>query len=134
MRRLAPVALAATLATVAFAASAQAPRLGIDVGCRPTATALTFLCAVTVADPQGRPVDGAEIVLSADMPSMPMAHTVSPVKARPVPGRPGVYEGAITLEMLGEWALKLRLDAPRRDVVVRKLDFQADRVSPVGAR
>ena len=79
-------------------------------------------------------MDGAEVTLSADMPSMPMAHNVIPVRAQPVPGRPGSYQGRITLEMPGEWAVRLRFEAPRPDVVVRKLDFQKDKVSPVGPR
>ena len=93
-----------------------------------------FLCTVDVTDSAGRPVDGIEVTLSADMPSMPMAHNVSPVKAQPVLGRPGSYQGRITLEMLGEWAVKLRFEAPRPDVVVRKLDFQKDKVAPAAPR
>jgi hypothetical protein len=126
--------VSACLAAFTAAASAQAPRLHVDLGCQPTEVSLTFLCTVGVADSAGRPVDGAEVTLSADMPSMPMAHNVSPVKAQPVPGRPGSYQGRITLEMPGEWAVRLRFDAPRPDVVVRKLDFQKDKVSPVGPR
>jgi len=36
--------------------------------------------------------------------------------------------------MLGEWAVRLRFDAPQRDVVVRKLDFQKDKVTPAAVR
>jgi YtkA-like protein len=121
--------LCASLAVWASAASAQAPRLRVDLGCQPTETALTFLCTLDVSDAAGKPVDGAAITLSADMPSMPMAHNVRPVKAAPVTGQPGRYQGHLTLEMLGEWAVKLRLEAPRPDVVIRKLDFQKDKVS-----
>jgi hypothetical protein len=128
-RLIAGVALLA----LAIAASAQT-RLRVDLGCMPTALALTYLCTVTVADSSGRPVDGVQVTLSADMPSMPMAHNVNPVRAQPVPGRPGSYQGRLTLEMPGEWTVRLRFEAPQRDVVVRKLDFQKDKVSPVGAR
>ena len=124
----------ACLGVLASAASAQAPRLRVDLACQPTEAALAFLCTVGVADSAGRPVEGVDVRLSADMPSMPMAHNVSPVKAQPVPGRPGTYEGRITLEMLGEWMIKLRFEAPRPDVVVRKLDFQKDKVSSAGPR
>lgn len=124
----------ASLVALAFAASAQSPRLRVDLGCTPTERALTYLCTVAVADSAGRPVDGVQVTLSADMPSMPMVHNVSPVTAQPVAGRPGSYEGRITLEMSGEWAVRLRFDAPHRDVVVRKLDFQKDKVSSAGAR
>ena len=131
MRRL--VAWAA-LAAVASPTSAQAPRLHVDLSCRPAEASLTFLCTVGVADPTGKPVDGAEIMLTADMPSMPMAHNVSPVRALPVPGQPGSYQGRIALEMLGEWVVKLRFEAPRSDVIARKLDFQKDKVSPAASR
>ena len=131
MRRL--IASVSLLALVS-AASAQTPRLRVDLGCTPTDLALTYMCTVGVADPAGSPVDGAQVTLSADMPSMPMAHNVSPVKAQPVPGRPGNYQGRLTLEMTGEWVVRLRFEAPHRDVVVRKFDFQRDKVSAAGAR
>ena len=124
----------ASLLALAFAASAQTPRPRVDLSCTPTDLALTYLCTVAVADSAGSPVEGVQVTLSADMPSMPMAHNVSPVRAQPVPGRPGTYQGRLTLEMSGEWAVKLRFEAPHRDVVVRKFDFQKDKVSPAGAR
>ncbi len=131
MRR---VAVAACLAVLVSVASAQVPRLRVDLGCQPTEASLVFLCTVDVADPAGKAVEGVEVTLSADMPSMPMAHNVRPVKAEPVAGRPGRYQARITLEMTGEWAVRLRFDAPRPDVVVRKLDFQKDKVSPAATR
>jgi YtkA-like len=124
----------ASLLALAFAASAQTPRLRVDLGCTPTELALTYLCTVAVADSAGSPVEGVQVTLSADMPSMPMAHNVSPVRAQPVPGRPGNYQGRLTLEMPGEWVVRLHFEAPHRDVVVRKFDFQKDKVSPAGAR
>jgi YtkA-like len=131
MRRLiAGMSLLALVST----ASAQTPRLRVDLGCTPTDLALTYMCTVGVADPAGSPVDGAQVTLSADMPSMPMAHNVSPVRAQPVPGRPGNYQGRLTLEMTGEWVVRLRFEAPHRDVVVRKFNFQRDKVSAPGAR
>lgn len=68
------------------------------------------------------------------MPSMPMAHNVAPVKVQPVPGQAGSYQGRLVLEMTGEWVVRLRFDTPRPDVVVRKLDFQTDKVLPIGPR
>ncbi len=67
---------------------------------------------------------GAEISVGADMPSMPMAHNVKPVKATPGRSRPGSTAARIELEMYGEWALKLYVRGPVRDVVVRKLEFR----------
>jgi hypothetical protein len=126
--------VSASLAVVASVASAQVPRLRVDLGCQPTEASLTFLCTVAVTDSSDKPVNGVGLTLSADMPSMPMAHNVSPVKAQPVAGRPGSYQGRITLEMLGEWAVRLRIETPHPDIVVRKFDFQKDKVSPAGSR
>jgi hypothetical protein len=56
------------------------------------------------------------------------------VKAQPVPGQAGSYQGRLVLEMTGEWVVRLRFDMPRPDVVVRKLDFQKDKVLPIGPR
>lgn len=126
--------LAACLCVIALPALAQAPRHRVDLGCKPTEKALVYLCTVSIIDAAGKPVDGADMLLSADMPSMPMAHNVKPVNLRPAAGKPGIYESSLELEMLGEWAVKLQLKAPHPDVVVRKLDFQRDQVSPVAAR
>jgi hypothetical protein len=123
-----------SLAAFVSAASAQPARVRVDLACQPTEAALTFLCTVGVADASGSPVDGVDVTLSADMPSMPMAHNVTPAKAQPVAGRPGHYQARIALEMLGEWAVKLRFELPRPDIVVRKLDFQKDKVAPAAPR
>jgi hypothetical protein len=128
------LALSALLATFAGTAAAQPARPHVDLSCQPTEVSLTYLCTMTITDPAGSPVDGAEVTLSADMPSMPMAHNVTPVKAQPVSGQPGSYQGRLVLEMTGEWVVRLRFEAPRPDVMVRKLDFQKDRVSPASPR
>ena len=128
------LALAAATCLHATSAGAQAPSHRVDLGCQPTGAPLVYLCTVGVADAAGKPVDGADLILSADMPSMPMAHSVKPVKAQAVAGKPGAYACRIELEMLGEWAVKLQFKAPRPDVVVRKLDFQKDRVTPATPR
>jgi len=69
-----------------------------------------------------QPIQGAAIVVGADMPSMPMAHNVKPVHVEPT-GKPGEYRFRITLEMHGEWALKIRLAKPRQDLIVHKMMF-----------
>lgn len=132
MRHLVTGTFLAALACTA--AAQQAPRLRVDLGCQPTELSLTYLCTLTIADAAGKPVDGVEVTLSADMPSMPMAHNVPPVKAQPVPGQAGSYQGRLVLEMTGEWVVRLRFESPRPDVVVRKLDFQKDKVSTIGSR
>jgi hypothetical protein len=69
------------------------------------------------------PLEGAQVSVSADMPSMPMAHSVKPVKA--TPGKTaGEYRARLDLEMPGEWAVKLRLSGPVRDVLVLHYTFR----------
>jgi hypothetical protein len=69
-----------------------------------------------------QPIQGAAIIVGADMPAHPMAHNVKPVNAMPT-GKPGEYKFSITLEMHGEWALKIRLAKPRQDLIVHKMMF-----------
>ena len=105
-------------------AAAVAQRLAAEVDCKPTKRDLVYDCRIALTETRsGKPVAGAEISVGADMPAMPMAHTVKPVKATP-DGPPGEYSARIELEMYGEWALKLYVRGPVRDVVIRKLEFR----------
>jgi hypothetical protein len=78
----------------------------------------------------GQPLIGAQITVGADMPSMPMAHNVRPVKAKPG-AKPGEYTAKLDLEMLGEWAVKLRLAGPVKDQLVLLYDFDEKGARPV---
>jgi hypothetical protein len=111
------------LAAVALPASAQ--RLDADVDCKPTKHDLVYDCRFVVKEAKtGKPVSGAEVSVGADMPSMPMAHNVKPVKAQPA-GAPGEYHARLDLEMLGVWAVKLRLSGPVRDQLVLHYEFDS---------
>ena len=119
--------LLAAIAFLAVAAPAAAQRLAADVDCKPTRHDLVYDCRIALKEAKsGKPVSGAEISVGADMPSMPMAHNVKPVKAKPG-AAPGEYEARIELEMFGEWALRLDVRGPVRDVIVKKLDFREAR-------
>jgi len=118
IRFLAPLALLVPLPTLA-------ERVGVDIDCKPTKRDLVYDCRILLKDAKsGQPVGGAEVSIGADMPSMPMAHNVRAVKAKPG-AAPGEYLARIELEMHGEWALKLDVRGAVRDVIVRKLDFSA---------
>jgi hypothetical protein len=92
-----------------------------DMQCKATGKDLIYDCVIRLAR-AGEPVNGAQLTVGADMPSMPMAHNVKPVKARPGKG-PGEYLVRLDLEMQGEWAVKLRLTGPVRDQVVLHYQF-----------
>ena len=96
-------ALFLILATAALPLHAQP--IQADLDCRFTGTDFVYDCVVRLAR-AGAPLAGAQVSIGADMPSMPMAHSIKPVKAKPG-GKPGEYEARLDLEMAGEWALKL---------------------------
>jgi hypothetical protein len=56
------------------------------------------------------------------MPSMPMAHNVKPVIAK-ASGAPGEYQARLTLEMYGDWAVRLQIGGPIRDQLVEVRSF-----------
>jgi hypothetical protein len=92
-----------------------------DISCKRTKTDLVYDCRITLAHKEA-PLDGAQVSVSADMPSMPMAHNVKPVKA--VPGtNAGEYRARLALDMHGEWVVKLRISGPVRDQIVKKMQF-----------
>jgi hypothetical protein len=114
----------ALLFLIGVALPAAAQRLDAEVDCKATKTDLVYDCRFVLKEAKsGKPVSGAELAVGADMPSMPMAHNVKPVKAKPG-AAPGEYAARIELEMFGEWALKLDVRGPVRDVIVKKLDFR----------
>ena len=115
----------ATMLTASVTASAG-ERVAADIGCTPAAEKLTYDCMIMLKGKKsGMPVDGAEVVVKADMPSMPLAHNVRPVKAAPG-SMAGHYTARLELDMHGEWALTLDVSGPTRDRVVTKFQFGAD--------
>ena len=100
---------------------ALAQRAQAELACRFTGTDFVYDCTIRLAR-GGQPLPGAEITVGADMPSMPMAHNVKPVRAKPL-AKPGEYAARLDLEMRGEWAVKLRVSGPVRDQVVVKVRF-----------
>jgi len=119
------------LALLLAAPAAGAERLRAELACAPIpGEDLDYACTVRLADAAGNPAEGVALSLGADMPSMPMAHNVAPVQARPA--GPGRYEATLKLEMHGVWAVKLRLGPPRNDLIVRRLRFEPGRVEAAG--
>lgn len=110
-------------------APALAQRAQAELACTPTKTDFIFDCTIRLTR-GGQPLPGAQVTVGADMPSMPMAHNVKPVKARP--GKvPGEYAASLDLEMLGEWAVKLRLAGPVKDQLVLLYEFDERGTRPV---
>ena len=119
--------LASLLALAPVVALAGGERPMVDVACKPTDEKLVFHCTFEVTGKKSHePVEGAAFKVNADMPTMPMAHNVKPMRPEPVAGKPGSYAGLLELEMLGEWAIRMTFDAPVRDIVIEKLNFGAE--------
>lgn len=115
-----------------WGATVSAQRLDASLQCRFTGTDFIYDCAIHVSR-GGAPVEGARFTVSADMPSMPMAHSIRPVTAVQA-GVPGEYHATLALDMPGEWAIKLRLSAPLRDQLVLHYVFDESGASPVRKR
>ena len=122
------IRMTALIAAAAMAAAlpAQAQeRMGANVSCNRVGATMQYDCLLMLKGMQsGQPIQGAAILVGADMPTMPMAHNVKPVKAEAT-GKPGEYKFRIVVEMHGEWALKIRLAKPRQDLIVHKMMFKA---------
>ncbi|MGZ2749621.1 FixH family protein [Burkholderia stagnalis] len=121
-RRACALTTLVVLATALPAAHAAAP--DARIACKPAGAAYAYDCAIDLADPHTRvPVDGARFTVTADMPSMPMAHNITPVDAAP-DGQPGRYRARLALEMDGVWLVKLTFSVPVRDRVVRRVRLE----------
>ncbi len=125
LTRLLATALVASSIFPAGAWATERPRA--DVECTPTDQKLVYDCMIMLTGKKsGAAMDRVEFTVKADMPSMPMAHNMKPVKAMPV-GKPGMYHARIELGMYGEWALKMDISSPARDTIIHKMHFGASK-------
>ena len=97
---------------------AQATRARVDLHCEARGLGPHIDCLVRLQRPDGMPMEGAALTMGAGMPSMPLAHSVPRVTARPS-GKAGEYAVSLELQMSGVWALEIDLSAPVRDRFVR---------------
>lgn len=115
------IAISAMLALSPAANAAE--RAKADVACKATGENLVYDCMIMLTNKKsGDPIPDAKFVVTANMPSMPMAHNVAPVDAVAM-GKPGNYHIRIKLQMHGEWALIMDISSPLRDRLVKKLQF-----------
>jgi hypothetical protein len=120
--------VAALVISVVVARPGHAQRPQAELACSATSTTHVYDCTVRLSR-GGRPLEGVGIVAGADMPAMPLAHAVRPVAATPGQA-PGEYRFRLTLEMRGEWAVKLRLNGPVHDQLILHYDFDGTGASP----
>ena len=92
-----------------------------ETSCKKTDVRLQYYCLVIVKKGVEH-INNAEVMVGADMPSMPMAHNVKPVKVDKS-NKDGEYKFVIRLEMLGGWKFIYNFTKPERDKIFEKLDF-----------
>ncbi|HEX2333154.1 MAG TPA: FixH family protein [Burkholderiales bacterium] len=107
---------------------AIAQKLDGKLECRYAGMDFVYDCTITLLR-GGQPLSGAQVTVGADMPSMPMAHNIKPVNAKPT-SKPGEYQARLDLEMTGEWAVKLRIAGPVRDQLVLHYIFTESGTAP----
>ena len=98
-----------------------AQKVNAAMSCKPAGADFLYDCVIRLAR-DGKPLTGAQLSVGADMPSMPMAHNLRPVKAK-AGERPGEYLARLDLEMHGEWAVKLRISGALREQLVLHYRF-----------
>jgi len=100
--------------------SPAADKKSAQVECVATDVRLAYDCIITLANKKtGQAIKDAEFTVSADMTSMPGAHTVEPVAV--INHGKGMYHAHLPLEMYGQWALTMDFTQPKRDRVVTKV-------------
>jgi len=103
--------------------AAAGERAAAEVACTATERRLVYDCnLVLTGKNSGMPLEGATVVVKAEMPSMPMAHNVPPVTAMPM-GTAGHYRARIDLEMPGAWTLTIDVSGPTRDRLVKTVQL-----------
>ena len=100
--------------------SPAADKKSAQVECAATDIRLAYDCIITLTNKKtGQAIKDAEFTVSADMTSMPGAHTVEPVAV--INHGKGMYQVHLPLEMYGQWALTMDFTQPKRDRVVTKV-------------
>jgi len=94
----------------------QANMAKTQTNCMPHKQVLAYTCRVNLWS-HNEPVSNASMSVSADMPSMPMAHNMRPIMVTPVVGLVGQYEFILELEMAGQWRLIYNILSPFVDRV-----------------
>jgi hypothetical protein len=132
MPRFVISAIVAALVSASAPAALAADRAKVAMTCSAFGAKFAYDCTLHLTNARtGAAVDGAYIVLGADMPSMPMVHNVPPHELKPT-GKSGEYAARIQLDMHGPWAIKLRITGALRDEVVEVYEFGEKGAAPRG--
>jgi len=135
MRGLAaPLTVTVVLLVCAAAPAGAVDRARAAIACKAAGEDFVFECTIRLTNRRtGAPIEKAQVTVGADMPSMPLAHNVPPVTAGET-ATAGEYQARVSLEMLGDWALRLRVAGPVEDQLVEVLNFSQRGSGPPGRR
>ncbi len=124
MNRMLAVLIASAVAVAVGSAPAPArDRARVTIDCKSTSEKFAYDCTFNLSNSRtGAPLERAELSIGADMPAMPMVHHVRPVTAKATT-TPGEYQARLTLEMHGDWALRLNVVGPLTDQLVEVRNF-----------
>lgn len=118
-----PLLLAAWLCCTSALAQ-PAPAAELELSLRPAqGSDWTRDVVLRLRDAAGAPLRQGVVEVTADMPSMPMAHRLPRVRASAT-GEPGVYVARLPFEMAGEWAVKVDILAPVAHTAVRRVTIR----------
>ena len=119
LRFLSVVGLALWFLVIPTSSSA-ADKKSAQVECAATDVRLAYDCIITLTNKKtGQAIKDTEFTVSADMPSMTVAHAIKPVAV--MNHGMGMYHVQLVLEMYGEWAVTMDFTQPKRDRVVTKV-------------
>jgi hypothetical protein len=84
------------------------PTARVEVSARSTRPLVAKVVA-KVTGQDGRPLEGAAPMVTADMVEMPCAHTTDPVPMEEIPGKRATYRGLVRVPMVGNYRLLVRV-------------------------
>lgn len=97
--------------------------------CNSTDNTLTYQCSVVFKN-KGKILTHLEdIMVKADMPSMPMAHNIPPVKLEADTQNKGTFHFDIKLDMYGNWLFVYDITKPQRDRYQEKILFVDEKMN-----
>lgn len=99
------------------------PTIALNWTVQSTPHRLEKTALIELTDAAGKPVEGAEIEVGFDMPSMPMMHAIPNAIAEPGE-QPGQYKIRFRLEMAGVWAAKITVKRPNPFSIMRRFKVE----------
>ncbi|MEP3476081.1 MAG: FixH family protein [Hyphomicrobiales bacterium] len=118
------------LSCIALSLSTSTVKADTKTTCNSSDTPLTYQCSVIFKNKGKLLTHLEEIMVKVDMPSMPMAHNIPPVKLKADHKKKGKYNFDIKLDMHGKWLFVYDITKPQRDRYQEKILFLDEKMNP----